>query len=156
MSTLEKIQAKLLAAQNCHPSAVQTLIAEALKAADEMAQSTVAAQQPRAEGWHQYAKEGETAQDCIERHRKEQDALMTLLANSRVELGRAYRCIQSMHNALNAAQLDFPASGYHAPIIGAAKRFIFEGELDGSDYFIGKSVEVLHAALRLPEVANHG
>lgn len=31
------------------------------------------------DNWQQYAKPGETAQQCIERHRAEQDALLTLL-----------------------------------------------------------------------------
>lgn len=65
------------------------------------------------------------------------------------ELGRAYRCIQGMHNAL-ARGIHFSAEAYHSPTIGAAKRYVFEGALDGSDYFIGKPVEVLHAALALP------
>lgn len=39
----------------------------------------------KADHWQQYAKPGETAQQCIERHRAEQDALMTLLAQDRAE-----------------------------------------------------------------------
>jgi hypothetical protein len=35
------------------------------------------------DGWRQYAKDGESAQQCIERHRGEQDALMKLLAQSK-------------------------------------------------------------------------
>lgn len=35
------------------------------------------------DNWQQYAQDGENAQQCIERHRKEQDALLTLLANAR-------------------------------------------------------------------------
>lgn len=37
MTTLADVQAKLLAAQNCHPNAVQTLIGEALDAIDLIA-----------------------------------------------------------------------------------------------------------------------
>lgn len=78
----------------------------------------------------------------------------------RTELGRAYRCIQGLHNALTAMKADIPGNGYHALTIAAAKRFIFEGALDGSEYFEGKHVSVLHAALRLPAIAagenNHG
>lgn len=66
----------------------------------------------------------------------------------RAELGRAYRCIQGMHHALQTGK-EF-AESYHAPTVGAAKRFVYEGQLDGSEYFIGKPVEVLHAALALP------
>ena len=66
-----------------------------------------------------------------------------------IELQRAYRCIQGMHNALRAVQADFPGNGYHAPTIGAAKRFVFEGALDGSNFFEGKHISILHEALRL-------
>lgn len=98
--------------------------------------------------WQQYAKEGETAQACIERHRREHESLLRLLAQARGEQERAYRCIQGMHNAMNkGTPFD---EGYHSLTLGAAKRFVFEGALDGSDYFVGKKVEVLHAALALP------
>ena len=102
------------------------------------------------DNWQQYAKEGETAQACIERHRREHESLLRLLAQARTELGRAYRCVQGMHNALHNNPASF-AEGYHALTIGAAKRFVFENALDGSDYFIGKPVDVLHAALKLPD-----
>lgn len=36
--------------------------------------------------WQQYAKEGENAQACIERHRREQDGLLKLLAQAREPL----------------------------------------------------------------------
>lgn len=65
-----------------------------------------------------------------------------------LELQRAYRCIQGMHNALTTGA-DFHEA-YHAPTIAAAKRSVFEDALDGSDYFVGKPVEVLYTALRLP------
>lgn len=118
-----------------------------------------AQKQPQAEAvppdvtdnWQQYAKGGETAQQCIERHRGEHDSLLTLLSASRAELGRAYRCIQAMHNALTAMQADIPGNGYHSPTIAAAKRFVWEGAIDGTDYFVGKPVAVLHAALALPK-----
>lgn len=38
------------------------------------------------DNWQQYAKPGETAQQCIERHRAEQDALMKLYATPRKPL----------------------------------------------------------------------
>jgi len=85
--------------------------------------------------WRKYAKDAESAQACIERHR--------------AELGRTYRCIQGMYHSLTTGK-EFNL-GYHAPTVAAAKRFVFEGHLDGSEYFMGKSVDVLHAALRLPE-----
>jgi len=37
MTTLADVRAKLMAAQNCHPNAVQTLIGEALEAIDLIA-----------------------------------------------------------------------------------------------------------------------
>lgn len=40
---------------------------------------------PPSDDWRQYAKDGETAQACIERHRREQDGLMKLLAHARGE-----------------------------------------------------------------------
>lgn len=67
------------------------------------------------------------------------------------ELQRAYRCIQAQHNALRAMQASFPSISYHSLSIGAAKRFVFEGALDGSEYFIGKPAQVLHEALKLGE-----
>lgn len=100
--------------------------------------------------WQQYAKPGENAQACIERHRAEHDSLLSLLAQARTELGRAYRCIQVMHNALHKNPANFPEA-CHSPTIGAAKRFVFEGALDGSEYFIGKPVDLLHKALALPD-----
>lgn len=69
-----------------------------------------------------------------------------------IELQRAYRCIQGMHNVLTKGQPMGVAEVYHSPTIAAAKRFVFEGVLDGSRYFEGKKVDVLHAALRLPDV----
>lgn len=64
------------------------------------------------------------------------------------ELGRAYRCIQGMHNAIaNGGQF---VEVYHVLTIAAAKRFVFEGALDGTEHFVGKHHDVLHAALRLP------
>lgn len=38
------------------------------------------------DNWRQYAREGETAQACIERHRLEQDSLLKLLAQAREPL----------------------------------------------------------------------
>lgn len=40
---------------------------------------------PASDNWQQYAKAGETALACIERHRREQDGLMKLLAHARGE-----------------------------------------------------------------------
>ena len=68
----------------------------------------------------------------------------------RKELERAYRCIVGFHSAHRKGELlDKTAFGYHSMTIGAARRFVKEGELDGSDYFIGKKPDALHAALDL-------
>jgi hypothetical protein len=65
----------------------------------------------------------------------------------RRELERAYRCIQGL---LHAQETNHPfAYGYHQLTIGAAKRYVFLGELDGSEYFIGKDIKVLQEALDL-------
>ncbi len=56
MSNIAKIQSKLVAAQNCHPNAVQTLIAEALNALDEFAQSA-----PTLASMHQAIEEARSA-----------------------------------------------------------------------------------------------
>lgn len=68
----------------------------------------------------------------------------------RNELERAYRCIMGFSTARKKGQvLDDTAFAYHSPTIGAARRFVKEGALDGSDYFTGKKIDVLHAALDL-------
>lgn len=67
------------------------------------------------------------------------------------ELGRAYRALLGYSNA--AAKGEAPDSAmraYHSPTVAAAKRFVYEEALDGTAYFDGKSVEVLHKALALP------
>lgn len=68
-----------------------------------------------------------------------------------IELCRAYRCIQAMHNAMQTLPVSSFPLAYHSLTIGAAKRFVYEGQLDGSEYFIGKPPEVLHEALTLPK-----
>lgn len=47
MTSLADIQAKLVAAQNCHPAAVQTLIAEALDFLDATARQPTFQQRVR-------------------------------------------------------------------------------------------------------------
>lgn len=67
----------------------------------------------------------------------------------KAELARAYRCIQGLHNALETGNTGHV--GYHQPTIAAAKRFVFLGDMAGSDYFISQPVEVMHKAMRLPQ-----
>ncbi|MCR6496184.1 hypothetical protein LJB71_08140 [Thermomonas sp. S9] len=71
------------------------------------------------------------------------------LEHLRTELGRAYRALHAYTNAhAKGEPLSDAAVGYHSLTEAAAKRFVNHGALDGSEYFIGKSVDVLHAALR--------
>lgn len=66
-----------------------------------------------------------------------------------IELGRAYRALHAYAHARRAGTvLNETAVAYHSLTAAAAARFVHEGTLDGSEYFIGKPVEVLHAALR--------
>ncbi|MEO5811589.1 MAG: hypothetical protein ABIU96_04135 [Rhodanobacter sp.] len=71
------------------------------------------------------------------------------LEHLRTELGRAYRALFAYTNASKKGEpLSDAAKGYHTLTEAAAMRFANEGALDGADYFIGKKVDVLHAALR--------
>lgn len=66
------------------------------------------------------------------------------------ELGRAYRAIRGFYSAAKNKTLpDDVVLSYHAPTIGAANRFVYEESLEGSEFFIGKSVDVLHEALKM-------
>lgn len=58
-----------------------------------------------ADNWPQYAKPGETAQACIERHRAEQDSLMRLLAQA-----RAITC--TAHDVLAERQRQVDVEGW--------------------------------------------
>lgn len=67
----------------------------------------------------------------------------------KTELERAYRAIRGFYTAYqNGTPSDRAVVAYHSPTIAAACRFVKTGELDGSEYFIGKPVEVLHEALK--------
>ena len=75
------------------------------------------------------------------------------LEHLRTELGRAYRALAAYMNAADSGEpLSKAAFAYHSLTQAAAKRFVNHGALDGSEYFIGKSVDVLHAALRGKEL----
>lgn len=72
------------------------------------------------------------------------------VAKLEAELQRAYRCIQGLYNAVKSPEESSEAMlAYQSPTIAAAKRFVFEGVLDGSEYFINKPVEVLQTAMKL-------
>ena len=67
----------------------------------------------------------------------------------KTDIGRAYRALHGYATAnRRGAVLNATATSYHLPTAGAAARFVNHGALDGSEYFIGKPVAVLHAALR--------
>ena len=67
----------------------------------------------------------------------------------RDELGIAYRALGAYAFAHRRGQrLPEHAVAYHCLAEAAAIRFKHEGSLDGARYFIGKSVDILHAALR--------
>lgn len=64
------------------------------------------------------------------------------------ELGRAYRAVRGFYSVLSKGQK--PSDGmmaYHALTVGAAIRFVNEGSLDGSEYFVGKKLDVLQAVM---------
>lgn len=66
----------------------------------------------------------------------------------KLELERAYRALRGFWTAAqNGALPDQTMLAYHAPSIAAACRFVETGDLDGSEYFVGKPVDVLHQAL---------
>lgn len=68
--------------------------------------------------------------------------------NAETELERAYRAIRGFYTAAQKGALpDKTMLAYHSPTIAAACRFVKTGELDGSEYFTGKPVDVLHEAL---------
>jgi hypothetical protein len=66
----------------------------------------------------------------------------------KTELERAYRCIRGMYGAIaNGLKFEGSPLAYHSPTLGAAIRFVDEGALDGSEFFIGKHISALHDAL---------
>jgi hypothetical protein len=120
-----------------------------------------AAPQPAHEGvagepdnWQQYAKEGETAQACIERHRREQDALLKLLAQARTPL--------SDHEII--ALIPAGWTGMLAQVMQLARRIeraidsspkTGEGSaIDGGEAFAKPSPEQLLAKLEQPTHAS--
>ena len=66
----------------------------------------------------------------------------------RRELERAYRCIRGFYYHAKRGEIpDETFLSYQSLTIGAAVRYVHEGALDGSEYFIGKTPEVLQAVL---------
>lgn len=64
------------------------------------------------------------------------------------ELGRAYRAVRGFYSVLSKGLKPSDAMmAYHALTVGAAVRFVNEGSLDGSEYFIGKKIDVLQTVL---------
>lgn len=72
------------------------------------------------------------------------------IADLEQELQRAYRALIAYQGAYEHGKvMGHAAHAYHALAVGAAKRFVWEEALDGTAYFIGKPVDVLHTALKL-------
>jgi len=68
------------------------------------------------------------------------------------ELERAYRCIRGFYSFAAKGQTpDAAFMGYQILTIAAAVRFVHEGSLDGSEYFIGKQIDVLQYVLNPPK-----
>lgn len=64
------------------------------------------------------------------------------------ELKRAYRCVRGFYSlALQGGLPDKVFLGYHSLTIAAAIRFVEDGALDGSSYFEGKPVTILHETI---------
>jgi|HubBroStandDraft_4_1064222.scaffolds.fasta_scaffold00019_35 hypothetical protein len=81
----------------------------------------------------------------------ENDCKASEIKRLTTELERAYRCIQGLYHAAgDGAHVPDNIKTYHCMTIGAAKRFVFDESLDGAEYFLGRQLDVLHAALRLP------
>lgn len=71
------------------------------------------------------------------------------IMDAKTELERAYRCIRGLYGKIaNGEKPNATMLAYHSPTLAAAIRFVEEGALDGSEYFIGKDVSVLHEAMR--------
>lgn len=97
-----------------------------------------------------YTNPGTThAPGCGDWGPKHYECLLRERDNLRTELGRAYRALAAYaHANAKGEPLSDAAVAYHSLTEAAAKRFVNHGALDGSEYFISKHVDVLHAALR--------
>lgn len=76
---------------------------------------------------------------------------MTTMTNEelKTELERAYRALRGLYGIVAKGGVpDNAWRGYHGPTLAAAIRFVNEGALDGSEYFIGKHVSVMQEALK--------
>ena len=64
--------------------------------------------------------------------------------DTKEELEKAYRCIRGLYGRIaNGLPPDRTMLAYHSPTLAAAIRFVDSEQLDGSEYFIGKPIEVL-------------
>ena len=83
---------------------------------------------------------------------KEANALMDEQASRIVrleeELGRAWRALHVYaRTAKTGVQPTDATRAYHELTVAAAKRFVLDGAFEGTAYFVGKPVEVLHETL---------
>jgi hypothetical protein len=70
------------------------------------------------------------------------------MTDMKAELEKAYRCIRGFYQHARDGQIpDRTFLGYQLSTIAAAVRYVGEDALDGSEYFIGKNVEVLQSTL---------
>lgn len=75
---------------------------------------------------------------------------MTEEARLRIELERAYRALRGFWTfACKEEVPDRSMLAYHSMTIGAACRFVDEGDIAGSNFFEGKPVAILHDALSM-------
>ncbi len=78
----------------------------------------------------------------------DQDKTADRIVHLEEELGRAWRALHGYAQAARAGvTLSVATRAYHEPTVAAAKRFVLDGAFDGTAYFIGKPVEVLHETL---------
>jgi len=64
------------------------------------------------------------------------------------ELGRAYRALHGFYYAFANGETPKPMVGYHSLTIAAARRYMTEKSYDGTEYFVGKHVDVLREVLK--------
>ena len=83
--------------------------------------------------------------DALAKAERERDRLTT-------ELQRAWRCVRGFHSFSQRGELpDNAFRAYHILTIAAAVRYVSERSMDGSEYFIGKDIDVVKYILDPPK-----
>jgi hypothetical protein len=89
------------------------------------------------------------ADGCGEHRPNDEDETAEVTARLTKELERAYRALTGLSGAALDKELpDQTMWAYHSLVIAAARRFVFEGELDGAAWFEGQHYEVMQEFLR--------